>query len=113
MTYRNRAFRLAAAALLAATAVTLAACTPTRDNAPKVTRIEGDLKTSVRVHTIELSNGSTVLCIWEGIGNAGGLSCDWTNKTTPQRVDPLPSPTTRTSRCRRTSAPRMTTTTPT
>jgi len=62
-----------------------AACTPTSDNAPKVTRIEGDPKTWVRVHTIELSDGTSVLCIWEqSTGyDAGGLSCDWANKTTP------------------------------
>ena len=32
---------------------------------------------NVAPHYVDLPDGRTVLCVWEGSGYGGGLSCDW------------------------------------
>lgn len=58
------------AATLAAAALLLTACAGTDAHGNKT-------PADVAPHYVDLPDERTVLCIWEGFGNSGGLSCDW------------------------------------
>lgn len=93
---RTRSARRGAAVALLATATLLSATACGTNDIPRSkgdqpSRITGDAPQTVSVHTITLPDGATVQCIWEAADSssrdntAGGLSCDWANKTEPTK----------------------------
>ena len=93
---RSRSARRGAVVALLATATLFSATACGTNDIPRFkgdqpSRITGDAPQTVSVHTITLPDGAAVLCIWEVADSptrdmtAGGLSCDWANKTEPTK----------------------------